>query len=153
MNWAQAHLAADDELSEKVFPQAVRTMVREQNTEMAANWVNDLPEGKLRAASAEYLVSEWSRFDHPAVGEWINQLEDGPTFEAAAATFADSIFPNNPQAALEWGESIQNVEKRKELLTKLGGSYMRTDKVEARKWIAATSLTPEEKSELIEEFE
>jgi hypothetical protein len=83
-------------------------------------WMNGkVPEDTLKEKT-EDLVEKWTRNDYKAAGEWIGTLAEGTAKNAAIKTYAKTVAPYEPEAALQWANSLPAGKERDELLERIG---------------------------------
>lgn len=83
-------------------------------------WMNGkVPEETLKGKTDD-LVEQWTRNDYKAAGEWIGTLSDGTAKNAAIKSFARTVAPYEPEAALQWANSLPAGKERDELLQTIG---------------------------------
>ena len=48
------------------------------------------------------LISRWTRDDYEAAGKWLGSAAEGPVKNAAIRGYAQAIFPQEPETAIQW---------------------------------------------------
>lgn len=84
------------------------------------DWMADkLPPDQLGPKRDE-MVSQWTRQDFKAAGDWINNSPEGPAKVAAVKSFAKTVAPFEPETAVQWANTLPAGEEREELLRQIG---------------------------------
>ena len=66
----------------------------------------------------------------------------GPAKDAAVASFARSVARENPQAAVQWAQTISNEKERQEALVRAVRTWSGQDAPAAQAWIASQTNLP-----------
>jgi len=103
----------DQESIETLFLQAT-----DQNPTEAASRLNDVPPS-TRPSAARAIATNWFSNSPEAATNWINQLPQGPIFDAAATSIARLSYHDDPIQALNWAHKVSDSETREELLTQI----------------------------------
>lgn len=83
------------------------------------DWLADkLPPEQLGGKRDE-MVSQWTRQDFKAAGDWINGSPEGPAKVAAVKSFAKTVAPFEPETALQWANTLPAGQERDELLRQI----------------------------------
>ena len=82
---------------------------------MAGNPLNGAWESK-----AGELMDQWTRTDYKAAGLWLSQAEDGPAKQAAVKSYAKTVAPYDPAAAVQWANTLPAGKDRDDLLEAIG---------------------------------
>lgn len=83
------------------------------------DWMADkLPADQL-APKRDEMVSQWTRQDFKAAGDWINNSPEGPAKIAAVKSFAKTVAPFEPETAVQWANTLPAGEEREELLRQI----------------------------------
>lgn len=82
---------------------------------MAGNPLNGAWESK-----AGELMDQWTRSDYKAAGLWLSQAADGPAKQVAVASYAKTVAPYDPAAAVQWANTLPAGKGRDELLKAIG---------------------------------
>jgi hypothetical protein len=61
-------------------------------------------------------VSDWTKKDHRAAGEWLAALQDGPAKPVAVAAFAKTVAPYHPDIAAQWAMTLPPGNEREAIL-------------------------------------
>ncbi len=82
---------------------------------MAGNPLNGAWESK-----AGELMDQWTRNDYKAAGLWLSEAADGPAKEAAVKSYAKTVAPYDPAAAVQWANTLPAGKDRDDLLEAIG---------------------------------
>jgi hypothetical protein len=52
------------------------------------------------------LGAEWAERDYLAAGKWLNSAPDSPEKSAVAGAYAAKVYPYNPEAAMQWIQTL-----------------------------------------------
>lgn len=61
-------------------------------------------------------VTDWTKKDHRAAGEWLAALPDGPAKAPAVAAFAKTVAPYDPEIAAQWALTLPPGNQRDGLI-------------------------------------
>lgn len=92
-------------------------------------WMEGKTSGEVLERKTNELVSQWTRQDYKAAGEWIGTLSPGAARTAAIKSYAETVAPYEPEAAEQWANSLPAGKEREELLLKIQ-SEKKTESVE-----------------------
>jgi hypothetical protein len=102
--WIAAHLKEPEEIAA-----LLNAITIERSNPETGRWIEwsgkHLPES-MRDQQVESMISKWTTRDHLAAGEWLAALPNSPTKVAAAAGFAKTVAPFEPDAAMEWAQTL-----------------------------------------------
>ena len=76
------------------------------DAEMTANWVYTIEDEEARNRSFDVTMKQWLRSDLEGVGEWLNDKPSDPKLDIVVGKFAKAVAQDDPDAALEWADSI-----------------------------------------------
>jgi hypothetical protein len=100
--------------------------------------------GKLPAEQlpeqVENLVSQWTREDYKAAGEWINGTPEGPAKLAAVKSYARTVAPYDPASAAQWAATLPAGKERGELLRIVHAQWKLHDEAAAATFAAEHGL-------------
>jgi hypothetical protein len=57
------------------------------------------------------LVSEWTRNDYKAAGEWLATSPAGPMKESATMAYLETVAPYDPDVAAQWAQTLTGDKK------------------------------------------
>lgn len=117
----QAWLATADlsETEMAEFAGNISTWQSSADTGKWIDWMADkLPPDQLGPKRDE-MVSQWTRQDFKAAGDWINNSPEGPAKIAAVKSFAKTVAPFEPETAVQWANTLPAGEEREELLRQI----------------------------------
>ncbi|MEK7950902.1 hypothetical protein [Luteolibacter soli] len=77
-----------------------------------------VPDDTLTQKTDE-MVRQWTRNDYKSAGEWIGTLKDGAAKDSAIKSFAKTVAPYEPEAALQWANSLPEGKERDQLLEQI----------------------------------
>jgi len=79
-------------------------------------WMGEnLGKGK-RDQQIRSTVSNWTRSDYRAAGEWLASAPEGPTKMASVKGYVDAVAKYDPQTATQWALTLPVGEERKSAL-------------------------------------
>ena len=144
--WISGH--ADQEYAERAVREISEELSR-NDPAAAMSWASDLPEatqpGAIRTA-----MERWTREDPTAAGQYLTNMEQSPSRDAAVSSFARSYDRENPAVAAEWAQSISNEQVRNETVESVARSWFRSNPEEARAWLPQSGLSAEAQNQIIE---
>ncbi|HEY1121715.1 MAG TPA: hypothetical protein VGE67_08950 [Haloferula sp.] len=79
-------------------------------------WMDGKVPDDILKAKTDDMVQQWTRTDYKAAGEWIGTLENGTAKNSAIKSFAKTVAPYEPEAAVQWANSLPEGKERDELL-------------------------------------
>lgn len=77
-----------------------------------------LPEEQM-AGKLRHVISFWTLRDFNAVGEWLNTQPPGILKETAVLSFAEALFPHEPEAARRWLDTVPDSDRKRRILSKM----------------------------------
>jgi hypothetical protein len=109
-------------LSEKEMEQFARSIAPWQTKDDTGKWIewmaDKLPPKQL-AEKQDQMVTQWTRQDFKAAGDWINGSPEGPAKVAAVKSFAKTVAPFEPETAVQWANTLPAGQEREELLRQI----------------------------------
>lgn len=101
------------------FAESISTWQSSADTGKWIDWMADkLPPGQLGPKRDE-MVSQWTRQDFKAAGDWINNSPEGPAKIAAVKSFAKTVAPFEPETAVQWANTLPAGPERNRLLEEI----------------------------------
>ena len=94
-------------------------------------------------------MNRWSQSDPYEAGVWLGTLPQGESRDAAVTAFSRRIVSTDPQAAVQWAESIGNQNLRDRQIEAIVVTWLQTDANRATAWLANSSLSAETKARLL----
>ena len=83
------------------------------------DWMaSNLPEDAVRE-NTDNLIGQWTQQDYLAAGNWLTATPEGPTKNAAVATYAETVAEYEPQVAEQWAMTLPDGKQRQETLTNI----------------------------------
>jgi hypothetical protein len=113
----------------------------------ATEWASTLPAGERDQSLAE-TIGLWTAEDPAAAAQWLGSY-DGPGRDQAINNFSLNVAFKDPAAALTWAATISDPKMRASAERSLAGAWLKRDPQAARSWIENSSLSVEEKSQLL----
>jgi len=101
----------------------------------ALQWATSLPEGNLRVAALEDLITDF-RFSNPV--EIIDAFAAGPSRDAAYAAHIRKSVGSSPAGALDQLSKISNLELRREMAVEGFREWKKVNPAAAAKWLEET---------------
>ena len=74
------------------------------------------------------LVNTWSNRDAAQVSRWLNSLPEGPFYESAVASFAQSAADTAPKDALLWARALADPAQRQQSVIYALETWMENDR-------------------------
>lgn len=95
------------------------------------DWMSDkLPEKDFKE-KVDNMVSNWTKQDYKAAGEWINASKDGPARQASVRIFSVTVAPYEPESGAQWAETLAPGKERDEALRTIHSEWEKKDKAAA----------------------
>lgn len=79
------------------------------------DWIARNGDPKLSENSTRHIVSEWTKNDYKAAGEWLAKAPASPIKEAAVISYAETVAPYDPEVAAQWADTLTGDGKSKAL--------------------------------------
>lgn len=115
----------------------------------AADWAVGLPEaGEVRRSAVRSVADHWLRIDGAAAGEWILQLPEGATRDAAAERVVRTTVRSDPAVAFEWANSLSDEGHRTGLIRDVLRGWSAVDAASARAALGKANLSPQQLREI-----
>lgn len=106
------------------------------------DWMSDkLPADDFKQKVNE-MMTEWTRRDYKAAGEWINATKDGPARLAAARTYAITVSPYEPASAAQWAETLPAGKDRDEAFKTIHEEWKKKDEAAAAEFARKNGIAP-----------
>ena len=83
-------------------------------------WIAGNPLNGAWESKAGELMDQWTRNDYKAAGLWLSQAADGPAKQVAVASYAKTVAPYDPAAAVQWANTLPAGKDRDDLLEAIG---------------------------------
>ena len=97
------------------------------NYEKWAEWIEkNLPAESIDSGT-HTLVSNWTKKDYRAAGEWLVKTSEGPTKHAAIRAYAETIAAYEPATAVQWADKLPPGESRDRTLNIIYNEWPKTD--------------------------
>lgn len=113
----------------------------------AVDWASKLP-GDAQATAMESAFQEWEESDAEGASAYLLNMESSPAKDAAIAGFVSDLGKDEPAAAIEWANTIENEATRTEALTDVAKDWYREDAEAAGAWIETSGLPVEAVKEI-----
>lgn len=95
------------------------------------DWMSDkMPTVEFKR-KVDDLVSNWTRQDYKAAGEWINASKEGPARDASVRIFSVTVAPFEPESGAQWAETLPPGKERDEALRSIHSEWTKKDKAAA----------------------
>lgn len=113
---------ATAKLSETEMAEFARNIAPWQTKDDTGKWIewmaDKLPPAQLEE-KRDQMVTQWTRQDFKAAGDWINGSPEGPTKVAAVKSFARTVAPYEPETAVQWANTLPAGQEREDLLRQI----------------------------------
>ena len=119
----------------------------EDDPQAVLSWADSLPDAAKAEAYGE-AFEEWTRQDATAAGDFLTGMEPSFARDSAVEEFATTLSREEPATAIQWAETISDVEMRTDALTQVARSWFYRDREAASQWIETSGL-PQESVESI----
>lgn len=73
------------------------------------------------------MVSKWTEKDYRAAGTWLASAPDGSVKQTAVQSYAQTVAPYDPQAAVQWALTLPPGEMRQQTLVQIVVKWPRED--------------------------
>ena len=90
-------------------------------------WVDTQENLTNNERTSRQIFQAWIQDNFVAAGEWLQSKEDGPSKQNAVKTYAETIAPHEPAAAVDWALTLPEGSTRKKLLQKIHRSLKEKD--------------------------
>ncbi len=109
--WIDSASLSPEELAD--FAEHLNYHQTKENTGDWIEWIaeSDLPEHQS-SQQISNLVSNWTRQDYRAAGEWLATTPDGPAKQPAVQSYARTVAPYDPQTATQWALTLPAGDSR-----------------------------------------
>jgi len=122
--WLATAKLSDTEMAE--FARNIGPWQTKDDTGRWIDWMADkLPPAQL-GEKMDQMVSQWTRQDFKAAGDWINASPEGPAKVAAVISFAKTVAPFEPETAKQWANTLPPGQEREDLLEDIGRAAKET---------------------------
>lgn len=113
----------------------------------AYQWTNSLPEGSSKYKALGATFEKWAAHD---ADEGARQLANLPEKQRPAATygFASRLAYIDPEAGIEWANTITVEKTRVNALIDTGRTFYKKDREGALNWLPNSGLTPEQQQRI-----
>jgi hypothetical protein len=123
------------------------------NPSEAADWAVKLPQtGGIQREAVAHVAEQWLHLDSMAAGEWIAQLPQGETRDAATTRVVDVMSRSDPAAAFAWANSVSDEGHRNGLMRHVLDRWNKSDPGAARAAANSANVSPEVRREFDEVF-
>ncbi len=104
-DWLGSANLSSDELV--AATKGMQEKVRVGETAQWLDWLtkNDIPDDVSKERAFE-LATRWAEKDYQAVGNWLNNSPYSPEKSGVASAYAAKIYPYNPEAAMQWIQTL-----------------------------------------------
>lgn len=92
-----------------------------------AEWIGKNLPAESIDSSIHRLISNWTKKDYMAAGEWLVKTTEGPGKHAAIRAYAENIAYDDPTAAVQWADILPPGESRDETLNIIYQRWPRRD--------------------------
>ncbi|MGK0186170.1 MAG: hypothetical protein ACI9R3_001953 [Verrucomicrobiales bacterium] len=113
----------------------------------AVAWASKLPEA-TQATAMESAFQEWEESDAEGASAYLQNMESSPAKDAAIAGFVSDLGKDEPAAAIQWANTIENEATRTEALTDVAKDWFNEDADAAGSWIETSGLPVESVKEI-----
>ncbi len=111
----------------------------------AVGWFETLPDGLTRGTGIYELMKIWTPQDTVASGEWLAALPEGSVSrDMGVSAYAKEMSTDNPEAAAQWLDTIQDHETKVAAAPTVVKNWMRHDPAGAHAWAETSGLIDEE---------
>jgi hypothetical protein len=116
----------------------------------AAQWVANLPDCPPKQFSLQMIAGQWATSDPEKASAWLMQLPGGANRDEAVQAFSSAVFHTDPNAALQWAQSISDSDAHQTQVESILRHWMASDPDKAQIAIKNSSLTDDEKNDLLQ---
>jgi hypothetical protein len=121
ISWiASAHLSPK-EFND--FAWSLPNVVKSAETGRWIEWMGQtLPDKAI-----DDMMSRWTENDYQAAGSWLTQAADSPAKQTAAASYAETVAPYEPETAEQWAMTLPVGKKRDATLKSIYRKWPKND--------------------------
>jgi hypothetical protein len=116
-------------------------------------WIDSLQAGPIRERAVREIVSTWAGRDAASTESWLMNQPLGAGRDSAVEAYVRSIQYSNPSTAFVWAQSIADVGTRLRAVEMVADMWLAKDAKAAAETIQASTLPPEVRAKLLEEFQ
>lgn len=139
-SWIASSSLSDEEA--KGIAKGLRSWETKGDTGKWIDWMSDkLPADDFRQ-KVNQMMSDWTKRDYKAAGEWINASKEGPARQAAARTYAVTVAPYEPESAAQWAETLPAGKDRDEAFKSIHEEWKKKDDVAAAEFARKNGIAP-----------
>ena len=113
------------------FFDGVSVTQTKEDTGQWIEWAAGKLSGDAFAVKTGQLVTQWTREDYQAAGEWLNATADGPAKQVAARSYAETIAPYDPETAAQWAVTLRAGDERDRVLKRVRDEWKKKDEAAA----------------------
>lgn len=117
--------------SQKELEDYASRTFRSESSEARGKWIDwlvkNVPTEKVHTMVVKQLFGDWMQYDYQAAGQWLEKAPEGQAKDSAAATYAQSIAPYQPEMAERWAVTLPPGETRDRTLRTIKGSWPQAD--------------------------
>jgi len=150
IRWLDSHRA--EPYSAGALSQIVRKWARYHDREGLMAWLRSLPEGDERAGRRDDAIAEgfriWLREDEDAAVGWLRSALPDGVLDPAVVQLALHLSESSPASAIDWVERIEDPDRRRRSLVRVGRVWRRRDPDALLAWLGESGL-PQELQEQI----
>ena len=100
----------------EAFANGLNFWERRDDTGKWIEWLGgELPQDKLEQ-KVGHLMRDWTNNDYEAAGQWLQDADEGPSKQAAVASYAKTVAPYEPDVAAQWAVTLPAGEQRDALV-------------------------------------
>jgi hypothetical protein len=138
--WIEGHL--NREYSARALSMIGSQWV-EQDSAAALAWLIGLPAGDTVEKAVRSSFGTWLKLDPETATDWLMSVSPSPAVDSAIEILIRRDGANDPGAALAWAQRVHAPALRRDLVTRIGQNWFRTDPDATREWLSESEL-PEE---------
>lgn len=109
-----------------------------RDPQAAIAWLDELPASGGKNHGLTSAFSSWAGRSPEEAGNHIRQMAPSLERDSAISGYASRVAWENPTAALEWANSVNDPKVRFQTQVNTGRAYMRRDPKGAREWLEST---------------
>jgi hypothetical protein len=95
----------------------------------AAGWLSQMPQEDQHEALPG-VIRRWASREPVETGEWLNKFPPSEELDGAVEMYVKMINHKNPEAALDWAQSITKEDRRKRMMDHLDRSQAKRERIQ-----------------------
>lgn len=115
----------------------------------AMAWLATLAPGKERDRGVYETYEAWLNGRRPEALAWLESAPIEPWLDPALSLYAMNISTRTPEQAVEWAQSVQDPERRRQTLVSVARTWIEFAPEDGRAWLDRTELPADLREEIL----